>query len=256
MDVLLIIPSYGHFGFVRACVESLARYPGSSKHSVEYCLIDDASEGWATLKLDEWPVRPIKHHHFSFRGGLSRSWNEGLRIARSEHARYAICGNSDLLFSPSWLEPLIDSLDEGYALVGPLTNAPGHATWQNVRPFCTFLRKSVIDDSDESRTAISVSLRASGIGSIEAPINGFLLAATVETWWRGAFDETNVFNPKFPLEHNEVELQHRWRQRGFRSAMVPQSYVFHYRSVSRESGIDGYLATGAVRPLRREIIMG
>lgn len=245
-DILVIVPSCGQFDFVYRTVASLE---GAKKNApVDYVVIDDASEEWDAVDWDCFPDPDCRKHRFETREGLTRSWNKGLSIAREEGYQYAVCANSDLVFSPGSLTHLMSALDAGASLVGPMTNAPGHCPWQNVRPFLAGEERP-IDDSEESITAISTLLAQCRVGPIECSLNGFCLAAQTQTWWAGAFDQTAVFNPAFPLKHNEVELQRRWYALGLEAMMVPQSYVFHYRSVSRPEGLKGRVSKGAFRPI-------
>jgi GT2 family glycosyltransferase len=64
------------------------------------------------------------------------------------------------------------------------------------------------------------------------------------TWLDYSYDAEHVFNPAHRMTENEVELQIRWASHGLRRAVVPSSFVFHYRGVSR--GLQGE-ADGAYR---------
>jgi GT2 family glycosyltransferase len=247
-DVLVIIPSYSHFDFVLRTVQSL-RESREVKRRIDYVIVDDASEEWDRIDWSGWPDPDCRKIHFDEHAGLTRSWNAGLTMALEIGATYAVCTNSDVLFPTYWLEPMIIALEEGLSLVGPITNAPGHALWQNAQPFCREIANGILDDSKESLCQITKALQAQHIGPIEAPLNGFCLMAKTQTWWKGSFSATEVFNPAFPLVHNEVELERRWHAQGLRMAFVPQSYVFHYRSVSRPAGLNSHVARGAYRPL-------
>jgi GT2 family glycosyltransferase len=248
-DILVIIPSYGHFDFVRRAILSLNWSLTDQAELPDYIVIDDASDEWDTVDWSKFPIPECHKFHFTTHAGLTRSWNYGLAFARDAHYKYTICANSDLVFGSGAIGHLVKALDTGISLVGPLTNAPGHCRWQDVRPFLTQETNIVLDDSSESIIRISKVLASCRIGPIECPLNGFCLAALTDSWWRGAYDCKSVFNPSFPLDGNEVELGTRWYHLGLRKAMVPQSYVFHYRSVSRADGLAGKVAEGAVRPI-------
>jgi GT2 family glycosyltransferase len=138
-------------------------------------------------------------------------------------------------------------LDAGFDLVGPVTNAPGHAPWQHVLPFC-HPHKPSLDDGEDRIDQVVAAITEKSVGPIEAPINGFFMMAKTSTWWKHAFNKRNVFDPRYPLVRNEVELQDRWREAGGRIGFVPQSYIFHYRSVSRPDGLKGKSGRGAYRP--------
>jgi GT2 family glycosyltransferase len=248
-DILVIVPSCGHFDFVYRTLVSLESTRNDELTGLDYIVIDDASPDWETVDWNCFPRPDCRKFHFDTHGGLTRSWNHGLTLARAEGYRYAICANSDLVFSPGSVKHLVSALESDASLVGPLTNAPGHCPWQNVRPFLTGGEEWLIDDSIKSISSISTKLASCTIGPIACPLNGFCLAARTDTWWLGAFDHAAVFNPAFPLNHNEAELQKRWYSLGLKSAMVPQSYVFHYRSVSRTDGLKGRVSEGAFRPV-------
>jgi GT2 family glycosyltransferase len=249
---LVIFPSFGHFNYVFRAVSSLVSVDPGAVCRPDYVIVDDASEEWNEVAWELFPDPTCWKVHFDTRGGLTRSWNHGLWLARKGGYRYVVCANTDILFGDRWLDPLVDALNCGCALVGPVTNAPGHCVWQNVRPFLE-LNHVQLDDSPEGINEVSHHLQSKRVHPIECPLNGFCLAATTETWWSGAFNDRSVFNPAFPLQHNEVELQQRWRSIGLSSSMVPRSYVFHYRSVSRPEGLVGQLAQGAFRPLSQTI---
>jgi GT2 family glycosyltransferase len=246
-SVLVVIPCRGHFDYARRAVISLVNEAARHREPrVEYVIVDDASREWHSLSWRDWPDPDCRKIRFEAQAGLTRSWNAGLRLAREISAKYAVCTNSDVLFSRAWFEPLAEALESGFDLVGPVTNAPGEATWQSVRPFCTQPRPRLDDNADHMDLVVK-DIRARKVGTIEAPINGFFLMAKTRTWWRGAFSRECVFNPDYPLEHNETELERRWLQAGRRIGFCPRSYIFHYRSVSRPAGLKGRLGKGAFR---------
>jgi GT2 family glycosyltransferase len=57
--------------------------------------------------------------------------------------------------------------------------------------------------------------------------------ARTERWWEGRYSGENVFDPAMAMTGNEDELQKRWRKKKFRTGFCPQSFIFHYRAVSR-----------------------
>jgi GT2 family glycosyltransferase len=245
-ELTVIVPTYGHFDYALRTVESLFRC--TEEHDVSCLLIDDASPEWADVDWSVWPYHE-RLYRYSYRDheGPTRSWNHGLRVARDDSvfgAEYAVCANSDLLFTPGWYEPLRRALDEGWHLVGPTTNAPGHCPWQHIGRFIDYTT------SDRQTTLASDAARlreASTFQVVRARINGFCMMAKTETWWSGAFDNERVFDPSRKLAGNEDELQERWLARNRAIGFVPTSYVFHYRSVSRPEGLSGEPGRGAFR---------
>jgi GT2 family glycosyltransferase len=151
-------------------------------------------------------------------------------MASERGATYTICGNSDILFTPGWFEPLKRGL-EYVDLIGPVTNAPGHCPWQDAKKF-----GALNTTSDDERILISYAkmLREKPIHCMRVSrINGFFMMAKTKTWWKYAFDNENVFDPRYKLVGNEDEFQIRGLYKGMRIGFSPNSYIFHYRSVSR-----------------------
>ena len=242
--VCVIIPTFNHFEYARRAVQSLLRCPLRSA-KLRYLLVDDASPEWDEVDWKTWPEPDCRKLRYSRRGGLTRSWNAGLREAISIGAEYAVCTNSDVLFSPHWFEPLADALGNGFHLVGPVTNAPGDAPAQDVLHYLA--GTELVTDSAKKIDSIARALRNAATAAVPAPINGFFMMAKTECWRQGAFSRHCVFDPAFPLVGNETELQERWRKAGMVTGIVPSSFVFHYRSVSRPEGLMGKCGGGAFR---------
>lgn len=242
--VCVIIPTFNHFEYARRAVQSLLRCP-VRRTRIRYLLVDDASPEWDAVDWNTWPEPDCHKLRFARRGGLTRSWNAGLRVAVSMGAEYAVCTNSDVLFSPQWFAPLADALENGFHLVGPVTNAPGDAPAQDVQ--CYLPDAKVVTDSPKQIDSIARALRKAAPVAVSAPINGFFMMAKTERWRQGAFSRHCVFDPGFPLVGNETELQKRWKKAGMVTGFVPSSFVFHYRSVSRPEGLMGKCGGGAFR---------
>jgi hypothetical protein len=252
---LFILPTYGAFSYARKALLTFRQ------HCLGDCLIvDDASPKWE----ERWPIfyeaQPprVYEHHFPLHGGLTRSWNFGLQFAKEHGYGYALCGNSDLLFTPGCLDPL-RRLAESFQLIGPLTNCPGPAQYgqQQVKRWLPDFKVS--DDADYLADAAARLQQHFGGKWLEGVhLNGFCLFAKIATWWDGAFDSEHVFRPRNDLNSrgqrnpdplnclNEDELQGRWRAKNMRSVIALDSLVFHYRAVSR--GQQYARVEGAYRP--------
>jgi GT2 family glycosyltransferase len=250
-DILVIIPTYENFGYARNAAWSLMETRPDSTHiTADYLIVDDGSEEWDAVDWSKWPATERVHIRFDKNAGLTRSWNAGLELARELGAAYSVCTNSDIVFSPGWDSWLVPAVENGVDLIGPVTNAPGHAIWQNVSSFLhgTPLR---LDDAPEHIAAVAAHVSTVRIDPVEAPINGFFMMAKTNMWWKQSFSTHAVFDPAFPLAYNEQELQNRWHTQGRKIAFSPRSYIFHYRSVSRPAGLRGHLGLGAFRPLQQ-----
>jgi len=238
--ILIVIPTYEHFEVARACVASILAH--SDPATCHIALVDDASKTWP-LDWHNWPAYNGFRHRFPSNGGLTRSWNHGLRLARQFGYRYTVCGNSDLLFTSGWEKPLIRALDDGIGLIGPVSNAPGHARCQNVKRFGV----EVVNDTPEQLELAAKQLRSNRSPVAADYINGFCMMAKTSTWWLHAYSRDDVFDPNYKLTGNENELQKRWQAAGVKIAFHPGSFVFHYRSVSRPEALAAATSKGAFR---------
>jgi GT2 family glycosyltransferase len=166
--------------------------------------------------------------------GLTASWNDGLEIAQQIGAEFAIAGNSDVVFTPNWSDGIVRAIDEGFDLVGPITNAPGHLNEgkQDVRKYVPGYE---LTDESAYLTSVAAYVRAhyGDMPAVASRINGFFMFARTERWWSGSFDSHHVFNPANRMIHNERELQERWRKDGTKTGFSRSSFIFHYRSVTR-----------------------
>lgn len=235
LSVVAVIPTFNKFVYARQTVLSFFRY---SPPDAVVLVIDDASpcyyrQDWAAWS-EGMPRGRLILRHFSENDGITRSWNLGLLMARDLRATYTVAGNSDILFTPGWFEPLAYHADRGLALVGPVTNAPGptNQQLQNVNRYVTNYQVS-----DDPGHLAMVAARLRDTWPVETAVtcklNGFCTMARTDRWWEGAFDRTHVFDPAMKMVGNEDELQRRWKARGWQAGFVPRSFVFHYRAVSR-----------------------
>lgn len=228
-EVAVIIPSYGHFDYVRNAVASLL----SSTPEAQCLLIDDGSPAWnARLENDFRVASPRVHvHRFPKNGGLTRSWNLGAEMAKEMGLKYVVFGNSDVWFPRGWWDPIATALDRGWAVVGPLTNAPGHQFHQQVRKYITSnnrkFDKAAIQKLQDLMLANLKGVRKMGY------VNGFMFAMKTEDVDKYRFDEEHLFDPRNKLVGNESELQVRVAKRGGAIGASLRSFVFHFRSVSR-----------------------
>ncbi len=257
--IMLVLPTHNDLEYAAKAIASFKAHAGDLTPMV--CVIDDASDGVTDETYAEWAKAngADQFKRFPDGAGMTRSWNYGLQVAREMGAEFAVCGNADTIFSPGWAIGIVDALKD-HELVGPVTNAPG---WgcdrQNIRAYTD----REFDDSPETIAAIAADIVAQPFVTL-SPIsvsygqnqmnvtipeflNGFCIVARTETWFAGAFDGTSVFDPSRINSENETELQMRWTVgQGARRAIVPSSFVFHYRSVSRG---DQHMCDGAYRPV-------
>jgi GT2 family glycosyltransferase len=241
--IVYILPSYQSFEYARACILSL------HMHSpfVVAVIIDDASPDWRA-NSDWWQGTggPVSTYRFSTRGGLTRSWNAGMVIAQRFRPDYIVCGNNDVLFSPGWWEGLCWALEAGYGMVGPVSNAPGITAPRALQHVRTYLPDYLLSDDPVSIMQTARLLRICYAGTVAiSSVNGFFMMAKARTWRDYGYSPGMVFTPLIrtlptgklnrtpAMTGQEDWIQEEWRRKGLKSCIVPSSFIFHYRSVSR-----------------------
>lgn len=247
-SILIVIPTYGHFDYAERAVRSALA--NTIHFSPSIAVFDDCSPdedacnkfgGFVLGCQFEYDV-PASMTRFHANGGLTRSWNHGLHAAKTSGYEYCCVTNSDVMFPIGWDVEVIKGLEK-YALVGPVTNAPGTQKDQYVDRYSViYNRPTAWADIQKVQDEIG---KAKAGWFKELTLNGFCMVAKTETWWANAFDAEHVFRPRNDLNSkgepnptplmtlNEYELQARWHAKGLRSAACLGSYVFHYRAVSR-----------------------
>lgn len=214
-------------------------------------VVDDASPGWSDKieadigRVPRFPGQDVHIHRYAEWGGLTRSWNQGMRMARELNLDYVIAGNNDVLFTRFWYEGLLHALEHGYKLVGPISNAPGITALGHAE-VDRYVANYQTTDDPAYINEVADALRAQYAGKvIPAKVNGFFQLAKTAVWWQGRYDDEHVYKPRNDFNShgkpnptplmtlNEDELQGRWNQKGWQTAVVPSSFIFHYRAVAR-----------------------
>jgi GT2 family glycosyltransferase len=188
-------------------------------------------------------------YRFPSNGGLTRSWNRGIEIARERGYEYVACGNSDLLFGGEWPAAMFKAVDRRkYAFVGPVTNAPGDQPRQDVRRYALASGFNPETHDQQFLDAMGRRMFLDYGGRVD-PFNpnGFFLFGRTESWVTYAHDaESHRYfppsidvmpsgrrNPTPLMTGQEDWLNARVRSLGGRVGFCPGSYVFHFRSVTR-----------------------
>jgi glycosyltransferase involved in cell wall biosynthesis len=251
--VCVIIPCYGALNYAVRAVETL--FKNSQVLRPIVLIVDDATPAMQPYSLKKWDeyFGSLRRNYpeqllilpKSINEGLTPSWNHGLRIAKQTKYDYAICTNSDILFTPGWDVALAAAIDNGFSLVGPITNAPGTEIVQDVVKYAPDYQ--LTDDADSLRQLAVRLLKAFGSKCILGTLNGFFMMAKTSVWWKYAYDEQDVFkphnevnskgqpNPTPNMTLSEFEFQRRLLARGGIAGHVPGSFIFHYRAVTRGS---------------------
>lgn len=215
-------------------------------------VVDDGTPNWTADYADSLQAltvqRPGTELHivrFDTPGGLTRSWNAGLAQASALGLDYAIAGNNDIVFTRQWHVGMRHALSRGYALVGPVSNAPG-VTARGLQEVSRYVPGYTLTDEQAALDAVATRLHQTRLGQVLGyAINGFFQMAAMATWDAGKYDAEHYYrpvnhhtsngkrNPTPLMTLNEDELQTRWHRTGKQSAIVLSSFIFHYRAVSR-----------------------
>jgi GT2 family glycosyltransferase len=258
--ILIVIPTYGQFDYATRAVRTALE---NTKLFYPYVVvIDDASPERLAKKIhhpdepygqylaqlkqirEEFGSGSVVQMEFDQNGGLTRSWNVGLQAARGTGLDFCCVTNSDVVFPRGWDTDIFDALQfKGYALAGPLTNAPGSNPDQYVGRYSLLYRRETAEaDYQDVQDELWCEQRGRWK---ETTLNGFCMIAKTQTWWDNAYDKDHVFRPRNDVNSkgepnptplmtlNEYELQRRWKEKGLRAVACLGSYVFHYRAVSR-----------------------
>jgi len=229
-EICYICPTYGHYGYARTALRSFFKNtPGGLG-----IVVGDGHPGFHRFWDAEWNVMACQ---FSDHVGLTRSWNYGLRVAREVGAKYAICSNDDILFTPGWeVGPVALLEDDAIGVVGALSNGPGWTNdkqniWDHIRAY-----RATDCEQGTSEVASTLATRYSVRDHLKVhAVNGFFMISHTARWWEGRFDDEHVFNPgsRYAMTQNEDELQNRFQANGWHSVVSLRSFIFHYRSVTR-----------------------
>lgn len=251
-QVAAVIPTFKHFEYAKRAVRSfLEATPGSLA-----ILVDDGSPDWpGDFVVRTWadPKRFLIHRFPQNNQDLTRSWNKGLEMARDAGAIYTVVTNSDVMFIDGWWPSTQYALDNGCHLAGPITNAAGHRKQQSWKNYCV---NPMVKDDVGYLIKVSSNIRKQHGNKTSIDVrglNGFCMVARTDVWWDRPYGPTTPFDPRYKMEKNEDKLAARWRKLSRRISIVPGSFVFHYRGVSRGGlAIRGEQGKGHYRPKRKK----
>ena len=211
--VFIVIPAGGKAEYTRLAIKAARSHtPGCTIIVVE----SDPLTEW-----DESPdltvLRPSAFVSFS------SSVNFALRTIPDD-AEYIVLLNNDAVVTRGWFEPLRSALDDGYCVVGPVTNSCGHGE-QVVSPNLEFASPADVNTEALDRFAASLENERSPVFGVV----GFCLAFKADLPGRiGLFDERfRIGN----FEDNDWCL--RASERNPKGCCVCKgSFVWHFGSVT------------------------
>lgn len=148
-------------------------------------------------------------------GGLTWTWNDGIRKCLAQHCTTIVLSNDDVIFDHSISNILhaSETANASNVYFGPVSNKPGNDTNHSQlakRPKNKPVYKCTYKNRDHN-------------------LNGFFLVFPSMTLQHTMFDEDNFFNPKYPFGGNETEWFKRFQSRGGKGMVVPATFVYHYK---------------------------
>jgi len=117
-SIAIVIPVLNNLDFTKKVLSGIK----CMKNPVTVILIDDGStDGTQEFMLGMVKQRyPLIYHRHNTNLGVNKSWNEGVRIARSIGAEYIAIINNDLELSRDWEIPMLKMLeDKSIGVVSP-----------------------------------------------------------------------------------------------------------------------------------------
>lgn len=205
-------------GMLEACLASIRE---STSADVRLVVVDN---GHRTARLPSALFDAITLIASTSNGGYAGGMNLGLRWALAEGAEAVALLNDDVMVEPGWLEPLVDELqhDSRVGAVQPkLLFADGDP------PLVNSLGVAV--GRDGAGTDIGYGMPDTdlvGPHDIDAFTGGAVLLRSSFVADVGMFDE------RYFLYYEDVDLALRGAERGWRYRVVPVSRVRHRGSVS------------------------
>lgn len=147
-------------------------------------------------------------------GGLTHTWNEGIRQALLAGAHTIALLNDDVRVNASIADLLLAASNAAHpAIYGPGTSHRG-------APFNP--ESWVYRTPNTARGALALRWLKQWHG-----LNGFCIAFHARMVLSNMFDATNFFDPAIPFGGNETEWGRRWYLKGGACAVVDSCYVEH-----------------------------
>jgi GT2 family glycosyltransferase/predicted SAM-dependent methyltransferase len=204
--VTIVIPVFNQHDTTEECIRAIL----DNTQDCEIVIVDNGSSP---------PIRPPFSGFIETRvirneenKGFPVAVNQGIRDAKGDTI---ILLNNDVIVTPGWAERLTARLDEGYSLVGPLTN------------YCAGMQQVQLpayanrDDLDKEASYLSEQCN----GEVEEVnwIIGFCMA-----FRKALFDEIGPFDESlWPCSGEEIDFCFRAREAGHRIGIAQDVYLHH-----------------------------
>lgn len=220
----IIIPVFNQHEMTSECINALREHT----QDFELIIVDNGSEPPYippfTGFIETLHIRNDENK------GFPAAVNQGIRAAKGDVIALV---NNDVIVTPGWAEKLISAINDGFSIVGPVTN------------YCAGLQK-VQDEIYHSREELDhmATDRSEALTGIPAVEVNFIIGF-VMVFPRSLFDEIGEFDESmWPCSGEEVDFCFRARAAGHRIGIVQGCYVHHEGSRTfqemQDSGVLDY----------------
>lgn len=148
-------------------------------------------------------------------GGLTYTWNEGIRKCLEDNCETVILLNHDIKCNHTFRHLIVASLNKEKEGIYSCTT--------NKAPWGNHLNQQSYIQSDS--ILVNEHYNEKGPG-------GFCLAIPKEVLLKNKFDDYNFFDPKFPFDGNELFYNRRWYNKGGKVYIVRSCFIYHSRDNS------------------------
>ena len=209
-DCVIVLTVHNHvekFGI--PCLESVLEHSGNAR---VYLYDNESSDPKIEILRKLADSRPevdfIRIDDQNAFGGLTGTWNDGIRRAREQGLGKVILLNHDVIVDNTW-GYFIQAIDSDFCVYGPLTSRQGGG--RGPKP-------------QESNVP-----KFKGLQSTKR-LTGFCMGFTLGRPELKLFDDWRFFKPELPFGGNEFDIQKRMKKRSTKTSfyIVTDCWVFHH----------------------------
>jgi N-acetylglucosaminyl-diphospho-decaprenol L-rhamnosyltransferase len=231
-ELSISVVSYRTPTLLRACLQALERECAASQWQCEVFVIDNASgDGSADLVETEFPnVWLIRNEH---NVGFGAAHNQALRLARGP---YALVLNSDAVLQPGALGAMVEFMEQhpNVGACGPQLRYPDGRVQPSRRRFPTlatlFLESTQLQRLWPRNRVLDGYYMADRSDDVAQEVD-WLVGACL-CFRTAALEASGLFDERFFMYSEELDLARRLRATGWRLAYVPQAVVLHQEGAS------------------------
>jgi len=223
--VSIIIPNWNGIKFIQVCLDSVLR---SEYRPFEVIVVDNGSSDGSRevvesyLEQDAGEIRQgnvpvVRLVRLKKNRGFARACNEGINVARGE---YFILLNNDVEVTSGWLSALVEGM-ERHPECGMGTSKM--VQYDN--------RRQIYNTGDLFKVWGTGGARGFGEldhGQYETEEYVYGACAGAGIYRRTLFEKIGLFDEKFFIFAEDVDLNLRAAQKGFRCVYIPKAVVYHW----------------------------